>query len=256
MPDSSANRNNTTSGPSPVLRASRRRQIDNGNETAFWASDRGAASQSPLPPATSTTATDRPQHPRRYAEDDDQAEDLPRNGSVSFGRRNSSQEKELSQRRPDPATIAPHSSGALFPRRGGAPGVGLRIGVSDEAAGAPKWWREGGNRAAAPAVQRAGFLGGKEEHGFGSGRRRMEWDPYPDMSYGDEDDDEQEPTEHVSESRGVYKSARSKRRMSRSRRARAAAKGSSLGDRRRPGTGLDGGWAGDDVAGGSTGGFS
>lgn len=255
MSDSSVNRNNTPDSSS-VLRASRRRKIDtvdNSNETAFWASDRGTASQSTLPPTIGTPITDRSQHHRRYTQGGGGTEGLQRNDNVRFGRRGN---KELSERPPDPATMAPHSSGALFPPWGAGRGAETRAGASHEAAaGAPKWWREGGSRA--PPAERARFLGGTEQNDFGSGRG-VEWDPYPGVSYGDEDDDEQEPSAgRLLESRGgVYKSApRSKRRMSRSKRSRAV-KGSSTEARRRPGTGLAGGRARDDTMGGRTNGLS
>lgn len=224
--------------------------IDKSNEAAFWASYRGTASQTAVPPTIGTSTTERSERPRRYGEDDDRAEDMPRNGNVSFDRRNYRQEKQLSARRPDPATMAPHSSGALLPPAGRR--AETRVGASYEADGAQNWWREGGSRT--PSVQRAGFLGDKEKYGFGSAGRGTEWDLYPDASYGDEDD-EQESAGRFSESPGVYKSARSKRRMSRGKRARAA-KGPSLGDRRRPAAGLDGGWARYDSTAGRASGFS
>lgn len=246
MPDSSVDRNKNISDSSSVLRASGRREIntiDKRNETAFWASHQGTASQSAIPPTIGTAATDRSPHPRRYAEDGDRTEELPRNGNVSFGRRNYRQEKEHSERRPDQATMmAPHSSGTLFPPGGARRGAEqTRVGSSHEAA------------SSASSLQRAGFLGDEEEYDFGSGRG-IQWDPYPDKSYDDEDD-EQESSGRVSESRGVYKSARSKRRMSRNSRARAA-NGSSVGGRRRSVSGLDGGRARDDTTGGRTTSFS
>lgn len=226
VPGSSVDRNDTLH--SSVLRVGRRRKIDtinNSNETTFWASRRGAANQSALPP-TIGTAIDRARHPRRYTEDDDRTEDLPRNGNVGFGRRNDRQEKGLSERRPDPATMAPHSSGALLSPRGVGREAEAIVGANHQAVDASKWWRGGGSRAS--SVQRAGFLGGEEDNDLGPGRG-MEWDPYPDADDGDKDH-EQQTAGRVSESHGVYKSARSKRRMSRNMQARAA-KGSSLGDR-------------------------
>ena len=254
MPDSSVGRDNRPD-TSSVLRAGRRRKIDtidnNTSDTVFWAADQGKESQSALPPTTSIPVVDRPQHHRRHPEGDARTEDWPRNGNVRFGRRNYRQDKELWERPPDPATMAPHSSGALFPTWGAGRGAETRAGESHEVATAPKWWREGGSRT--PSTQRAGFRGGKEEYGFGLGGG-VEWDPYPDMSYEDEDDD-QEPAGRASESRGVYRSARSKRRMSRSKRSRAV-KGSSAGAGRGPGIGLDGGWVRAGTMGGRTSGVS
>lgn len=261
MPDFSVDRNNSAPGVSSVLRdTSRRRKIntiDNRREAAFWAADRGMAIRSALlPPTIGTTSTDRLQHPRRNAENDDRAEYFPRNGDTGFGRRNYPQEKELSERRPDPAAMAPHSSGALFPPWRARRGAGIRAGASREAAGAPKWWRESGASRAPSASQWAGFLGKKEEeYDFGPDRA-MEWDPYPDIGHGDEDDEQEAAGRGSTETRGVYKkSARSKRRMSRSKRARGV-KGSSLGDKGAAGTGVDGEWGRNDTMGGRASGFS
>eukprot|EP00752_Nemacystus_decipiens_P007445 g6654.t1 len=248
--ESSLDRDNAASGPSSLRRAGRRRKINtvddnnSSNEATFWPSDKFTASQITRPATIGTTAMD-----RLYAVDDDRTKHTTGNtGNVRFGDRDYLQEKELSERRPDSAAMAPHSSGALFPPWKAGGGAGIRPGARHEAASPPRWWREGGSRAA-PSVRRAGFLGGREEYDFGSSGRGVEWDPYPDVSYDDEDD-EHEPAGRASESRSVHKSARSKRRMSRSKRSRAV-KGP-----RSAGAGLDGGWARHDAMGGRTSFFS
>eukprot|EP00903_Cladosiphon_okamuranus_P008279 g7968.t1 len=253
MPDSSVDRSNSATDASSVLRATSRRRkistIDPGNEAAFWAADRGAERRSStlLPPSISrTTTTDRLQHPRRHAENESWTQDFPRNYP---------REKELSERRADPATMAPHSSGALLPPWRVGRGAGSRAGANREAAGAPKWWREGGGSSRAPSrSRRKGFLSeSEEEYVFGPGTG-MEWGPYPDIGHGNEYD-EQEVTGRGSETRGVYKSAWSKRRMSRSKRTRGV-KGSALGDSGGAGTGVDGGCVGGDTVAGRFGGLS
>lgn len=259
MSGSSVDRNNK---PDEVPRASRRRKIDTtntSNATTFWASEgQDAASQSTLPPTIGTNTTDRSRHARSgHAEDYDRTQELPPSGNVGFAGRNYYRQfKEISERRPDPATMAPHSSGALFPPWAAGRGAETRVVASHrEAVRAPNRWREGGVRAS--SAQRRGILGdGEEEYNSRSGRGELEWDPYPEKSlYNYGDDDGQESAERVSENLGVYKSARSKRRMSRSRRTRAG-KGSSLGDKLGAVTGLDGGWAREYVTGERTSGFS